>query len=316
MSNPTYEMTMSGAHIEKTPMNENGVEYDFDNPLYMMGVQPLPANNEDVPAINEPEYATTDDIVPSSTTFSAQPPNKDYYDDIVRPTMVREDVPAINEPEYATTDDVIPSKTISVQSPNKDYYDDIVRPTMVREDAPAINEPEYATTDDVIPSKTISVQSPNKDYYDDIVRPTMVREDVPAINEPEYATTDDVIPSKTISVQSPIEDDVTTTRHDNNNVGNYDDVITPKTTNAVTEVTYAEPDIGESISSPHPSPSARPPSPVYAEPQVNTSSQQTVNNPPISGGTPTNHYYMADDPPPTADTLHRPSIYESDTDSV
>ena len=271
MSNPTYEMTMSGAHIEKTPMNENGVEYDFDNPLYMMGVQPLPANNEDVPAINEPEYATTDDIVPSSTTFSTQPPNKDYYDDIVRPTMVREDVPAINEPEYATTDDIVPSST------------------------------------------TFSAQPPNKDYYDDIVRPTMVREDVPAINEPEYATTDDVIPSKTISVQSPIEDDVTTTQH---NVGNYDDVITPKTTNAVTEVTYAEPDIGESISSPHPSPSARPPSPVYAEPQVNTSSQQTVNNPPISGGTPTNHYYMADDPPPTADTLHRQSIYESDTDSV
>jgi hypothetical protein len=67
MDNPMYEVSMKGTHLPlgKSSSLEMGVEYDVDNPLYMMGIPGDPSGNGSLRG-HDYDYATPDEVQPTS----------------------------------------------------------------------------------------------------------------------------------------------------------------------------------------------------------------------------------------------------------
>ena len=63
MDNPMYEVSMKGTHLPlgKSPSLEMGVEYDVDNPLYMIGIPGDPSANGPLSG-HDYDYATPDEV--------------------------------------------------------------------------------------------------------------------------------------------------------------------------------------------------------------------------------------------------------------
>lgn len=78
MDNPMYEVSMQGTHLPlgKSPSVEVGVEYDVDNPLYMMGIEDSSLPADGVAPIQEYEY---DDIAARRRTPPTVEPEGGVY---------------------------------------------------------------------------------------------------------------------------------------------------------------------------------------------------------------------------------------------
>ena len=147
MDNPMYDVSLKGTHLPlgKSPSLELGVEYDVDNPLYMLGASNDLTSNG-VMTRHEYEYATADEIQPASFV----PPVSKEFEMYAEPDFGNGVPPSSSGYSQPRTHHYQePPLTPPLQQPGPIYDDPLSLPE-IKEGAPANLENHYETAEDVL----------------------------------------------------------------------------------------------------------------------------------------------------------------------